>query len=100
MAAHGTGTALGDPIEASAISAIVSRQDHRAAFISAIKGNVGHTESTAGVANVIEVVSALALGEAALNIQLRVLNPQVRQVRTEAVQACTETNPISGLWEM
>ena len=100
MEAHGTGTALGDPIEASAISAIVSRQDHRTNFISAIKGSVGHTESTAGVANVIGVLSALSLGEAALNVQLRVLNPQVRQVRTEMVQACTETNPILGALEM
>ena len=70
MEAHGTGTSLGDPIEVSSISAIVSNRHHHEGpcFVSAIKGNVGHTESTAGVANVIEVISMLMLGEAALNM--------------------------------
>ena len=70
MEVHGTGTSLGDPIEVSSISAIVSNQHHleEPCFVSAIKGNVGHTESTAGVANVIEVISVVMLGEAALNM--------------------------------
>ena len=52
--AHGTGTALGDPIEISSISAVISRgggQEMSSVF--GIKGSVGHTESTAGVANAI-----------------------------------------------
>ena len=64
--------------------------------MSAIKGNVGHTESTAGVANVIEVISVSMLGEAAVNKQLRSLNPQVQQVRAEVLHACAEANSISG----
>lgn len=77
MEAHGTGTALGDPIEASSISAIVSQSDNRntPCFICGIKGNVGHTESTAGVANIIELSGLLKIGEAATNVQLSTLNP-------------------------
>ena len=98
MAAHGTGTSLGDPIEVSSISAIQSKRSHleEPCFLSAIKGNVGHTESTAGVANVIEVISVLMLGEAAVNKQLRLLNPRVQQVRAEVLHACAEANSISG----
>ena len=101
MEAHGTGTALGDPIEVSSISAIVSKQgrQNETCSVCAIKGNVGHTESTAGVANVIEVINVLMLGETALNTQLRVLNPQVRQVRTEDLCASAESNSVSVLSE-
>ena len=92
MEAHGTGTPLGDPIEISAISAIVKKNDHKSCSVCGIKGNVGHTESTAGVANVIEVIGLLKLGEVALNVQLRTLNPQVRQVRAEVLHPSVDTN--------
>ena len=94
MEAHGTGTGLGDPIEISSISAIVKKSGHKSCSVCAIKGNVGHTESTAGVANVIEVIGLLKLGEAALNVQLRTLNPQVRQVRAEVLYPSVDTNPM------
>ena len=94
MEAHGTGTGLGDPIEISSISAIVKKSGHKTCSVCAIKGNVGHTESTAGVANVIEVIGLLKLGESALNVQLRTLNPQVHQVRTEVLHPSVDTNPM------
>ena len=92
MEAHGTGTGLGDPIEISSISAIVKKSGHKTCSVCGIKGNVGHTESTAGVANVIEVIGLLKLGEVALNVQLRTLNPQVRQVRAEVLHPSVDTN--------
>jgi acyl transferase domain-containing protein len=94
MEAHGTGTGLGDPIEISSISAIVKKSGHKSCSVCAIKGNVGHTESTAGVANVIEAIGLLKLGEAVLNVQLRTLNPQVRQVRAEVLHPSVDTNPM------
>jgi 8-amino-7-oxononanoate synthase len=57
--AHGTGTLLGDMIEAKALAhANRSRRDAPCA-IGSIKGNLGHTEGAAGIAGLIKVVLSL-----------------------------------------
>ncbi|MCV7377085.1 polyketide synthase [Mycobacterium alsense] len=59
--AHGTGTVLGDPIEAEALGRIVGRgrPADRPALLGAVKTNVGHLESAAGAASMAKVVLAL-----------------------------------------
>lgn len=51
--AHGTGTAVGDPIEATAIGEVVGDSD-RTHWIGSVKSNFGHTEAAAGIAGVIK----------------------------------------------
>jgi polyketide synthase 13 len=59
--AHGTGTVLGDPIEAEALGRIVGRgrPADQPVLLGAVKTNVGHMESAAGAASVAKVVLAL-----------------------------------------
>ncbi|WP_245830426.1 polyketide synthase Pks13 [Mycobacterium numidiamassiliense] len=59
--AHGTGTVLGDPIEAEALGRVVGRgrTADQPALLGAIKTNVGHMESAAGVAAMAKVVLSL-----------------------------------------
>ena len=59
--AHGTGTVLGDPIEAEALGRVVGRgrPADRPALLGAVKTNVGHLESAAGAAAMAKVVLAL-----------------------------------------
>jgi polyketide synthase 13 len=59
--AHGTGTVLGDPIEAEALGRVVGRgrAADRPALLGAVKTNVGHMESAAGVAAMAKVVLSL-----------------------------------------
>ncbi|OCB48125.1 polyketide synthase [Mycobacterium malmoense] len=59
--AHGTGTVLGDPIEAEALGRVVGRgrPADRPALLGAVKTNVGHLESAAGAASLAKVVLAL-----------------------------------------
>ncbi len=59
--AHGTGTVLGDPIEAEALGRVVGRgrAADRPALLGAVKTNIGHLESAAGAASMAKVVLAL-----------------------------------------
>ncbi|MGV4925911.1 MULTISPECIES: type I polyketide synthase [unclassified Streptomyces] len=62
--AHGTGTALGDPIEARALLAVHGppRDPANPLPIGSVKSNIGHTQAASGVAGVIKVVMALRHG--------------------------------------
>nr|WP_237706196.1 thioesterase domain-containing protein [Ornithinibacillus scapharcae] len=60
LEAHGTGTPLGDPIEVGAITEVFQSENRvNPLMIGAVKGNIGHLESAAGVASVMKVVLSL-----------------------------------------
>ncbi len=60
--AHGTGTALGDPIEASALLATYGQDRETPARLGSVKSNLGHTQAAAGVSAVIKTVLAMREG--------------------------------------
>nr|AGY62759.1 EbeG [Kitasatospora aburaviensis]SCN11953.1 ebeE-type I polyketide synthase [Kitasatospora aburaviensis] len=64
LEAHGTGTALGDPIEAVELLATYGqgRPQDRPAWLGSVKSNLGHTQFAAGVTGVIKAVLAMRHG--------------------------------------
>src|SRR5262249_4818396 len=59
--AHGTGTALGDPVEIAALTQVFSEATGRKGFcaIGSLKSNIGHLDAAAGAAGLIKTVLAL-----------------------------------------
>src|SRR5947209_7239667 len=57
---HGTGTTLGDPIEAHALLATYGQErSNGPLYLGSLKSNIGHSAAAAGVAGVIKMVEAL-----------------------------------------
>lgn len=59
--AHGTGTALGDPIEMTALNQVFQASTDRQQFcaIGTVKTNIGHLNRAAGIAGLIKTTLAL-----------------------------------------
>ncbi|KAJ3949835.1 uncharacterized protein N0V96_000967 [Colletotrichum fioriniae] len=62
--AHGTGTNVGDPTEAAAISEMFTeyRSAEEPLYIGALKSNIGHTEGNSGIASFIKGVLCVERG--------------------------------------
>ncbi|GHH93576.1 hypothetical protein GCM10017779_40330 [Streptomyces capillispiralis] len=60
---HGTGTRLGDPIEIAGLTAAFGRSGEHGdgpwCHLGAVKANIGHLESAAGIAGLLKVLLAL-----------------------------------------
>lgn len=57
--AHGTGTVLGDMIEANALGDIHKTRRGAPCLLGSVKGNIGHTEGSAGIAAFVKACLAL-----------------------------------------
>ena len=77
--AHGTGTRAGDPIEVSALGAVLApgRAEGERCFIGSVKTNIGHTEGAAGIAGLIKATLALHHGAIPASLHFVDPNPHV-----------------------
>jgi len=57
--AHGTGTVLGDMIEARALGELHKKRGGEGCLLGSVKGNIGHTEGSAGIAAFVKTCLAL-----------------------------------------
>src|SRR5579863_2104782 len=77
--AHGTGTLLGDPIEAKALGTVlaVDRPAGQPCAIGSVKTNLGHLEAAAGIAGLIKVALALRHREIPPSLHFENPNPHI-----------------------
>jgi acyl transferase domain-containing protein/acyl carrier protein len=81
--AHGSGTALGDPIEIAALEAVFGegRTPQKPLLVGAVKTNVGHLLGAAGMAGLIKTVLALQHKEIPPHLNMQHINPHVSRVQ-------------------
>jgi len=77
--AHGTATALGDPIEVGALTQAFRSSTSRTQFcaLGSMKSNVGHLDAAAGVAGLIKTVLALKHRELPPSLHYTAPNPEI-----------------------
>ncbi|MAD36188.1 MAG: DidG [Tistrella sp.] len=83
--AHGTATALGDPIEVAALTrgfraAGGTRLAHAA--LGSVKGNLGHADAAAGMLSIAKAVLSVAHGEIYPTANTTAANPELRLAET------------------
>ena len=84
---HGTGTALGDPIEVTALNSAWrgladGELEPGSCPIGSVKSNIGHAVQGAGVAGLIKLVLALEHGEIPATVNFTAPNPKLELDKT------------------
>ena len=90
---HGTGTALGDPIEVAALTQVFgaggvkkaegaeeverSGEEQKSCGIGSVKTNIGHLDTAAGIASLIKAVLALKHKQIPPSLHFEQPNPQI-----------------------
>jgi acyl transferase domain-containing protein len=77
--AHGTATALGDPVEVAALTRAFggARAAGPRCALGSLKTNVGHLDAAAGVAGLVKTVLLLQHGELVPSLHFRTPNPRI-----------------------
>ncbi|MDA0637001.1 acyltransferase domain-containing protein, partial [Nonomuraea sp. MCN248] len=96
---HGTGTRVGDPVEAAALGAAygTARPDGDPLPVGSVKTNIGHLEGAAGIAGLLKVVLAIKHRELPASLHFASPPPEIpltdlrlRVVRETAPWAAAE----------
>lgn len=79
MEAHGTGTAVGDPIEAHALAEALcaDRPEDQPLPMGSVKTNLGHLETAAGIAGLVKAALVLKHGKIPASLHFNTPNPNI-----------------------
>ena len=96
--AHGTGTAVGDPVETNAIGSVLGHQgtDETPLAIGSVKGNVGHLETGSGMAGFAKALLTLQNKQIYPNIHLQTPNPAI-DFQALGLRVATELEPLPAV---
>ncbi|KAI0533002.1 putative polyketide synthase [Xylaria digitata] len=75
---HGTGTAVGDPIEVDALASCFTARPGEALKIGSVKTNLGHSEAASGLTSILKVALAFKHGLIPPTYGVKNLNPKLK----------------------
>lgn len=95
LEAHGTGTAVGDPIETRAIGAALGKRRpvSQPLPIGSVKSNLGHLEPASGVAGLVKAIYSLTHRMVPATIGVRQLNPNI-DFKDWNIEVVTQNRPL------
>jgi amino acid adenylation domain-containing protein len=74
---HGTGTALGDPIEVAALNLAYRGAAPGSILLGSVKSNIGHIDAAAGMAGLVKALLALKHGVVPPSLHITAPNPHL-----------------------
>ncbi|PTB70133.1 polyketide synthase [Trichoderma citrinoviride] len=88
---HGTGTQVGDPIEISSIREVFGGGSRQSiVHIGSLKANVGHSETAAGVASLLKVLTMFAHKGIPPQAGFKTLNPKIPALELDNMRIATD----------
>jgi acyl transferase domain-containing protein/acyl carrier protein/predicted O-methyltransferase YrrM len=92
--AHGTGTPVGDPIEARALGTVLGRgrPDGDYCLVGSVKTNIGHLEAAAGIAGLIKAALSIERRTIPASLNFERPNPEI-PFDALKLRVVTETAP-------
>ncbi|WP_326805428.1 amino acid adenylation domain-containing protein [Streptomyces sp. NBC_01788] len=85
LEAHGTGTALGDPVEINGLARAFAGVQAGTCAIGSVKSNIGHLEAAAGLAGLTKVLLQLRHRRLVPSLHAEQLNPDIDWARSPFV---------------
>ncbi|MGC0417981.1 beta-ketoacyl synthase N-terminal-like domain-containing protein [Embleya sp. AB8] len=95
LEAHGTATPLGDAVEVAALHQVFGTTGPAWCALGSVKGNIGHTNSAAGIAGFVKAVLAVHHGIIPASLHAHPINPALDPAHSPFTVADT-TRPWPG----
>ncbi|GFS52214.1 fatty acid synthase [Trichonephila inaurata madagascariensis] len=93
---HGTGTQVGDKIEANVLGQAFCKNRKRPLLIGTIKSNLGHTEASSAICGVIKSLLAFETNTIPPNIKYDTPNPNAPDLVEGRLKVVTEPTPLNS----
>ena len=92
---HGAGTALGDYIEAQALSSVFNHPNNKL-LMGSVKSNIGHLEAAAGIAGIIKVLLAIKHRKIPPTLHFKNPNPNIDWSKLKVADQLTDWETTKG----
>ncbi|KAG9231679.1 putative polyketide synthase [Amylocarpus encephaloides] len=88
--AHGPGTQAGDPLEIESLRSVFGKDmlttsSDRILYVGSIKGNVGHSETAAGVVGLLKILTMIKHGQIPPQANHNSLNPKIAPMEPDGL---------------
>uniref|UniRef100_A0A7E4UMS9 Fatty acid synthase n=1 Tax=Panagrellus redivivus TaxID=6233 RepID=A0A7E4UMS9_PANRE len=93
---HGTGTKVGDPQEAFAITHVFCQNREKPLLIGSVKSNMGHAEPASGICSIAKVIVTMRNGIIPPNLHFKTPNEYIDGLKSGQLKVVSEKTEFPG----